>query len=49
LLCGPHNGFMMHGMVFMTVEEEIEMLEGAKTKLETQLKNIQDRLGKLKA
>jgi hypothetical protein len=40
---------MMHGMVFMTVEEEIEMLEGAKTKLETQLKNIQDRLGKLKA
>jgi hypothetical protein len=40
---------MMHGMVFMTVEEEIEVLEGVKTKLETQLKNIENRLAKLKA
>jgi len=49
MLCGPHIGFMGHGMHFMTVKEEIEMLEGAKTKLETQLKNIEDRLTKLKA
>jgi hypothetical protein len=40
---------MMHGMVFITVEEEIEVLEGAKTKLETQLQNIENRLAKLKA
>jgi hypothetical protein len=33
----------------MTVEEEIEMLEGAKIGLETQIKNIEDRLKKLKA
>ena len=49
MLCGPHIGFMEHGMRFMTVEEEIQMLEGATTKLESQLKNIEDRLKKLKA
>ena len=49
MLCGSHMGFGGHGMKFMTVEEEIEMLEGAKTRLETQLKNIDERLKKLKA
>jgi len=33
----------------MTVEEEIEMLEKAKEANEAQLKNINDRLKKLKA
>ena len=47
--CGSHMGFGGHGIRFMTVEEEIEMLEGAKAGLETQLKNIEDRLKKLKA
>ena len=42
-------GFGGHGIRFMTVEEEIEMLEGAKVGLETQIKNIEDRLKKLKA
>ena len=49
MLCGSHMEFGGHGMIFMTVEEEIEMLEGAKTRLETQLKNIDERLKKLKA
>ena len=49
MLCGSHIGFGGHGIKFMTVEEEIEMLEGAKTGLETQLKNIEERLKKLKA
>ena len=35
--------------VFMSVEEEIEMLEKAKEYLETQLKNVNERLEKLKA
>ena len=35
--------------VFMSVEEEIEMLEKAKEHLETQLKNVNERLEKLKA
>jgi len=35
--------------VFMSVEEEIEMLEKAKEHLETQLKNVTERLEKLKA
>jgi hypothetical protein len=48
-MCGSHMGLGGHGIRFMTVEEEIEMLEGAKAGLETQLKNIEDRLKKLKA
>jgi len=35
--------------VFMSVEEEIEMLEKAKEHLETPLKNVNERLEKLKA
>ncbi len=35
--------------IFMSVEEEIEMLEKAKEHLETQLKNVNERLEKLKA
>ena len=35
--------------VFMSVEEEGEMLEKAKEHLETQLENVNERLGKLKA
>ncbi len=38
-----------YGRVFMSVEEEIEMLEKAKEHLEAQLSNINDRLEKLKA
>jgi chaperonin cofactor prefoldin len=37
------------GRFFMSVEEEIEMLEKAKEHLEAQLKNIDERLEKLKA
>jgi hypothetical protein len=33
----------------MSVEEEIEMLEKAKEHIEVQLKNIDERLAKLKA
>jgi chaperonin cofactor prefoldin len=33
----------------MSVEEEVEMLEKAKEHLETQLKNVNERLEKLKA
>jgi chaperonin cofactor prefoldin len=33
----------------MSVEEEIEMLEKAKEHLETQFKNVNERLEKLKA
>jgi hypothetical protein len=33
----------------MSVEEEIQMLEGAKKDLETQIKNVEARLKKLKA
>ena len=47
-MCGSHMGFGGHGIRFMNVEEEIEMLEEAKTGLETQIKNIEDRLKKLK-
>ena len=36
-----------HSVRFMTVEEEIEMLEKAKEGIEAQLKNINDRLEKL--
>lgn len=38
-----------HRRVFMSVEEEVEMLEKAKEHLETQLKNVNERLEKLKA
>ncbi|MFQ6053372.1 MAG: DUF5320 domain-containing protein [Candidatus Bathyarchaeia archaeon] len=41
-----HGGF---GPRFYSVEEEIEMLEKAKEALETQLKNVNARLEKLKA
>jgi hypothetical protein len=40
---------MGYGIRFFSVEEEIEMLEGAKAALETQLGNIKNRLEKLKA
>jgi hypothetical protein len=49
LLCGTAKGFHGFGMRFMSVKEEIEMLEGAKDHLETQIKNIDTRLKKLKA
>jgi hypothetical protein len=49
LLCGTHKGFRGFGFNFMSVEEEIDMLEGAKQKLENQLKNINARLDKLRA
>jgi len=49
LLCGPHMGYGGHGICFMTVEEEVEMLEKGKEYFETQIKNIDDRLKKLKA
>lgn len=49
MLCGPHMGYGGHGICFMTVEEEIEMLEKGKEYFETQIKNIDDRLKKLKA
>ena len=35
--------------VFMSVEGEVGMLEKAKEHLETQLKNVDERLEKLKA
>jgi prefoldin subunit 5 len=41
-----HLGF---GVSLMTVEEEIEMLEGAKEHLEIQTKSIETGLQKLKA
>ncbi len=37
-----------YGRVFMSVEEEIEMLEKAKEHHEAALKNINERLEKLK-
>jgi hypothetical protein len=49
LLCGTAKAFHGFGMHFMTVEEEIEMLESAKEHLETQIKNTGTRLQKLKA
>ena len=35
--------------IFMSVEEEVQMLEKAKEHLESQLKNVNERLEKLKA
>ena len=35
--------------IFMSVEEEVQMLEKAKGHLEAQLKNVNERLEKLKA
>ena len=35
--------------IFMSVEEEVQMLEKAKEHLEAQLKNVNERLEKLKA
>ena len=47
MMCNPYEWH--HGPRFMTVEEEIEMLEKAKEATEAQLRNINDRLKKLKA
>ncbi|MCW4048378.1 MAG: DUF5320 domain-containing protein [Candidatus Bathyarchaeota archaeon] len=44
---GPHGRHCGYGG-FMTVEEEVQMLEKAKGHLETQLTNINERLEKLK-
>ena len=44
---GHRKGFMHRGYI-MSLEEEIEMLEGAKEHAETMLKNINERLEKLK-
>ena len=38
-----------HRRVFMSVEEEVEMLEKAEEHLEAQLKNVKARLAKLRA
>jgi len=35
--------------IFMSVEEEVQMLEKAKERLDAQLKNVNERLEKLKA
>ena len=48
-MCAVNNSHMGFGMRFFSVEEEIEMLEGAKATLETQLANVKNRLEKLKA
>jgi len=49
----PHGRFhhwpWRYPTAFMTLEEEIEMLEKAKGALENQLSNINARLEKLKA
>jgi len=42
--CGMHHGYRA-----MTLEEEVEMLEGAKKALQDQLASIDSRLTKLKA
>lgn len=46
-----HRRWHHHGRRrwFMSVDEEVEMLEKAKEHLEAQLKNINERLEKLKA
>jgi hypothetical protein len=50
---GFHGGFHHRGWrpatAFMSVEDEIKMLEAAKEELENQLKNVNERLAKLKA
>ena len=43
-----HGGYRRRRL-FMSVEEEIQMLEKAKEHLEIQLKNVNERLEKLKA
>ena len=48
-MCEPNKGFLRYGLSFLSVTEEIEMLEGAKENLEAQLGNINNRLEKLKA
>ena len=46
----PHHHQACHCMpTFMTVEEEVKMLERAKEALEKQLKAINERIEKLKA
>ncbi len=44
---GHRRGFMHRGYI-MSLEEEIEMLEKAKEHAEAMLKNINERLEKLK-
>jgi hypothetical protein len=46
---GFHHMHWRTPTVFMSVEEEVQMLEKAKEALETQLNNINSRLEKLKA
>lgn len=46
---GTHKGFFGYGVKFLSIEEEIEMLEAAKTTLEKQLGNVKSRLEKLRA
>ncbi|OGD58698.1 hypothetical protein A3K78_09475 [Candidatus Bathyarchaeota archaeon RBG_13_52_12] len=43
-----HKRMMMH-FVSMSVEEEVELLESAKARLEERLKVVNERLSKLKA
>ena len=43
--CGPRHGF--RGA--MSLEEEVEMLEKVKERLESNLANVNERLEKLKA
>ena len=43
--CGPRHGF--RGA--MSLEEEVEMLESVKERLEANLANVNERLEKLKA
>lgn len=43
--CGPHHGF--RGV--MSLEEEVEMLEKVKERLEANLAKVDERLEKLKA
>ena len=44
---GHRRGFMRRGCI-MSLDEEIEMLDNAKEHAETMLKNINERLEKLK-
>ena len=45
----PHHQAYHCMPTFMTVEEEVKMLEKAKEALENQLKTINERIEKLKA
>ena len=43
--CGPRHG----SRIAMSLEEEVEMLESVKERLEANLANVNERLEKLKA